>query len=220
LQVHFLSHYYTELPADNPLFVTALTIPDLATGFSKAHNSVVLKNPPPRDTDLLHIHNGILRHYAGDKWFHNSPLFLEHLSLFSIAFEGQGLSRERLRLSVIAHLAVEMMLDRQIMIYNSNLCRDFYDKLDRTDESILANYFDYLALEAEKKSFLSKFQFFKQRRFLFLFSELENIVFALNRVYSSVTKTEFTDDEKVKFHTALSNIDMKLRYSWQEILKH
>ena len=130
-----------------------------------------------------------------------------------------GLNREHLRLSVIAHVAIEMMIDRQIILENKNICEEYYSIIDKVDENILTAYFEKFSLPVEKQNFLRSFQFYKQKQFLFLFTELENIVFGLNRIYSSVTKTEFTETEKRKFLTALHNIDTTLRYSWQKILK-
>ena len=217
--MHFLSHYYTELPENEPLFVAGLTIPDLTSNFTRVYNSVILKTPEPTDIGLKHIHRGIIRHFAGDKWFHNSALFLEHLSVFSRSLMSAGLNRERLRLSLIAHLALEMMIDRQIVLQKPEVCRGFYEKIDAADEGILTDYFNRLSLENEKRSFISRFQFFKQRRFIFLFEDLENIVFGINRIYTSVTSTELTEEEKRKFLSALNNIDNTMRYSWQEFLR-
>lgn len=217
--MHFLAHYYTELPANNPLFVAALSIPDLTPKFTKTYNSFIVKHAPPTSPDLKQIHEGIVQHFGADKRFHHSPLFLKAVSNALQAFLDAGLSRENLRLSVIAHIAVEMLIDRQIMMANQGICEEFYGLLEQADEVVLNNYFDLFSLEAEKKKFLISFQFFKQKRFLFLFSELKNIVTGLDRVYGSVVKTAFTETEKSGFLAALHNIDIDLRYSWQEILK-
>ncbi len=217
--MHFLAHYYTELPANNPLFVAALAIPDLTPHFTKIYNSFIVKHVPPEDENLKQIHIGIVQHFGADKRFHNSPLFLQHVSMATQWFLQVGLNRERLRLSVIAHLAVEMIIDRQIILGEEKICTQHYTLLENADETILTSYFNFFSLNNEKKFFLRSFQFYKERRFLFLFKELENIVFGLNKIYGSVTKTELTETEKRKFLTALRNIDNDIRYSWQEILK-
>ncbi|MFN8286495.1 MAG: hypothetical protein U0V74_07075 [Chitinophagales bacterium] len=217
--MHFLSHYYTEMPANNPLFVAALGIPDLTSGFSKIYNSLVKNSIEPVDANLGWVRKGVLAHYEGDKKFHNSPLFMQQQQAFTQSFTEAGLDRTRLRLSVLAHIAVELMLDRQILLYDQNICHQFYDLVDKADEQVLQNYFDSLSLEGQKQEYLKRFHFFKQRRFLVLFDDLESIVFGLNRVYGMVTKTEFSVKEKRQFLTALHNMDLVLRYSWQQILK-
>ncbi len=216
--MHFLAHYYTELPANNPLFVVALTIPDLTPRFTKIYNSLIVKHAPPEDENLKQIHTGIVQHFGADKRFHSSPLFLKHVSQAIQRFLQAGLTRERLRLSVIAHLATEMIIDRQIILENAGICEEYYALIEKADETFLNNYFQLFVPETEKKLFFRSFRFYKEKQFLFLFNELENIIFGLDKIYSSVAKTEFTETEKRKFLTALHNIDNDMRYSWQEIL--
>ena len=134
-------------------------------------------------------------------------------------FLNEGLDRNRLRLSVIAHIAVEMMIDRHIVLENESICTAYYAALKNVEDEVIHNYFDHFSLLAEKRIFLTKFQFFRQREFLYLFKDLENVVFALNRVYGATAKTEFTGEEKSRFLTALNNIETDIRYSWKEMLK-
>jgi hypothetical protein len=216
--MHFLSHYYYELPAKSPLFVAGLGIPDLASGFSKTYNSVIKNSVLPNNKDLQQIHSGILSHYEADKAFHNSSVFMNLLSLTTQSFLKQGLNRDRLRLSVISHLAVELMIDRQILIENEQICVDYYTLLNEADEALLSVYLSAFLPESPKQEFLIKFRLFKQRRFLFLFTDLKNIVEGLNRIYQRVAKVEFTEDEKINLFNALNNIDSTIRYSWKEIL--
>ena len=217
--MHFLSHYYVELPQNTPLFVAGLGIPDLVTGFSRTYNSVIKNSVLTIDEELEQIQKGILSHYAADKRFHNSQLFMQQVTLVTQSLVNEGLDRKKLRLSVLAHIAIEMMIDRQILLQHEKVCIDFYNSIERADEKVLNTYLSLFLTEKEVTIFLSKFQFFKQRRFLFLFKELEHIVFGLNRVYSNVTQTEMTNEDKAGFLSVLNNIDGQMRYSWKEILK-
>lgn len=216
--MHFLAHYYTELPANNPLFVAGLSIPDLTPHFIRAYHRYIARQTKQLHPAHRQIHNGIMQHLEGDKKFHSSVLFKEHVSLTKASFLKAGLSTRHLRLSVLAHIAVEMLIDRHILLSHPDISADYYDLLEKADESIISSYFDLFLLENEKQIFLSRFRFYKQRKFLLLFGELENIITGLDKVYGSVTKTEFTPQEKLKFLTALNNIDGILRYSWQKIL--
>ncbi len=167
---------------------------------------------------MREIQKGIISHYRADEIFHNSKLVTELMSLTTQSFLNEGLSRERLRLSVIAHVAVELMIDRQIMLEDRQLCLNYYNRLEEASEVAISEYFNVLSLEDAKRDFLIKFQFFKQRRFLFLFSDIKNIVTGLGRIYQNVTQIEFTEAEKELFFNALNNIDSTIRYSWKEIL--
>lgn len=216
--MHFLSHYYTELPVENPLHISALAIPDLTPHFSKTYNSVIKKAALPHDENLLQIHKGILSHYEADKRFHASPLFTQLTNVVLQTFIENNLDRNRLRLSVIAHLAVEMLIDRHLILENETLCDNFYKAIGHAEEKMLETYFNHFGLIKEKNSFLPNFQFFKERQFLYQFKNMERIVFGLSKIYGAVAKTEFTDEEKSRFIAALHNIDEAIRYSWQETL--
>lgn len=216
--MHFLSHYYTELPENEPLFVVGLCIPDLTNGFAKAYNRKLKNAALPADVPLQNVHRGIMQHFEGDRRFHSSAAFIQEVKDTTHTFVETGLDRNRIRLSVVAHLAVELMIDRQIVRQHPNVCNEYYRIVDSADQTALFSYFNSFGLESEKMVFLERFAFFRQRRFLYLFDELDNIVFGLNRIYSSVTGTGFTESEKERFLTALRNIDGRIRYSWQKIL--
>lgn len=181
---------------------------------------MILKMPAPTQQHLRKIHTGLLHHYRGDRWFHVSELFNQKIKQATDSFLQAGLNRERLRLSVIAHVAVEMLIDRQLVMQQPEICREFYEQVDAAPEKAIEQYFDMLGQPLAKQHFLNSFKFFKQKRFLLLFTELENVLFGVNKVYSQVTKTEFTEEEKQKMLAGLHNIDKDMRYSWQKILNH
>jgi hypothetical protein len=216
--MHYLSHYYVELPNDNPLFVAALAIPDLCSGFSRLYNSIIKKCVLELN-ELEPIQEGIEAHYTGDKRFHSSILFADYQRLLINEFMSQGLNRERLRLSVLAHIGIELLIDRQIVIQQPEICANYYSLIHKADLVMLSRYFDILLPESAKTNFFARFNFFKQRQFISLFGELHYLVYGLNRTYQMVTGIEFTEDEKKQMQRALSNIDAQMRYSWKEVLK-
>jgi len=216
--MHFLSHYYTENTDNNPLFVAALGIPDLTPSFSKVYNSVIKNMPLPQHPTMLAVHNGILRHYAGDKKFHNSPMVMQQMEEVTQSFIDEKLDRQRLRLSVIAHIAVEMLIDRQIVLSHIDVCNKYYQLVDKASEDDLIAYFNRYMPKAELQLFLAKFHFFKTARYIYQFDDLKKMVEGLSRIYKGATKVEFTGREKEQFLTAFRNIDPIIRYRWQEIL--
>ena len=213
--MHYLSHYYVELPNDNPLFVAALAIPDLCSGFSRLYNSIIKKSVLQLN-ELEPIQRGIEAHYAGDKRFHASVLFAEYQRMLVAEFMHQGLNRERLRLSVLAHIGVEQLIDRQIVIQQPEICATYYRLLYKADLVMLSKYFDILLPESAKKRIFSlDLVRLSNAQFISLFGELHYLVYGLNRTYQMVTGIEFTEDEKILMLSAMGNIDATLRYSWK-----
>lgn len=214
IRMHFLSHYYAELPNNNPFFVTGLIIPDLADNFTIHYNRNILKNAVPINEHLNQIHEGILQHYIADKQFHSSEMFNEMVQKAIACFISNSINRSIHRVSFIAHIAIEMMIDRQILLHKSQYCQQFYATISEADTSIISEYFKQAGVSIAMQSFLPKFQFFRDKQYLYLFSDLNNIVLGINKIYSLVTKVEFTQSEKANLTSALYNIDDELRYTW------
>ena len=218
--MHFLSHYYTEMAETHPLTVVGLALPDLTPGFTWAYNAVLKKADTVLLTpELQPIQLGVELHYSGDKKFHTSDLFKQLVTEATQSMVNEGLNREKLRLSVLAHVGMEMLIDRQIVLQQPHVCNQYYELVDKAPETTLISYFNRFKLEKEKEVFLTRLAFFKEKRFLWKLNELENILVGLERIYGSVTKSKFTDDEKTQLTTAFHNIDGVIRYRWQDLLR-
>lgn len=196
----------------------ALGIPDLTSGFTKAYNQKIKHAGAPNNQMFNSIHFGIRSHFEADKKFHSSPLFMQQVRRMTNLFVAENLDRNRLRLSVIAHIAIEFLLDRQILLADKYMAEDYYNKISEADTNIISAYFDEMDMKLEKQDFLSKFQFHKEKRFLYLFDDMQNIVQGLVRVYQRVTGVFITEPEQIKMETALYNIEKEMRYTWQQTL--
>lgn len=171
----------------------------------------------PLTEPMQQFHLGIVRHYTGDLFFHNHPLFIQSVAETLQAFMNGGISRKEYRLSVLAHIAVEMMVDRQIVLENRAFCDQFYNTIHAADVAVMQQYFQALGLEVEFENFLSKFQVFKERRFIYLLENMQHLAEGLSRIYQSATGTGL-GHEKEKFVAALCNIDGAVRYRWRQLL--
>lgn len=216
--MHFLSHYYVS-SKPSPYYVAGLMLPDIVKGFSKIYNKQVRDKELPEELAFQHLQQGILFHYETDRKFHNSVDFMQQESLVLQSYIVAGLDRNRLRLSVLAHLAVEMMIDRQIVAQHPDVCSDYYSILGQVDESVLKTYLVQTHIIRSEQIILTNFQVFKQKQFLFQLTDVSNLVAGLLRIYTSVTGYKFLSDEREKFVTALNNIDEEMRYSWNKLLK-
>lgn len=216
--MNFLSHYFFER-CPHSYITVGLAIPDLVRHFSKTYNRTLKNAIAPTDVLLSEIHQGVLWHYEADKHFHSSADFTELCKLLVALFLNEGLDRQKIRLSVLAHIAVELMLDGCIVRYDKTIADRYYQTLQATDLAVLATYFDEFGLPVEKQQFLRSFQSFMQRKFIFLLDDTENVVLGLEKIYGSVAGIKFTEVEKKQLLTALHNMESHLRYSWQQLLK-
>ncbi len=129
-----------------------------------------------------------------------------------------GLSRAKWRLSLLAHVGVELMIDRQIVNAEPKLSEVYYQKLNDVDPEVLKKYFEYHNVNVEQQDFLAKFHFFKMRKYLTLFNDINNIVTGLDKMYGQVLNKTFGKQEKEQIGLALHNMDDDIRYRWQELL--
>lgn len=217
--MNFLSHYYFEHCPDSPYLTAGLAIPDLVKHFSKTYNRVLKNAAVPPSVLHSEMHKGILQHYEADKKFHADTDFVEHSKFLIALFLNEGLNRQKIRLSVLAHIAIELMLDGCIVRYDKTIANKYYQTLQATNEGVLATYFDEFCLPIEKQQFLSSFQLFMQRKFVLLLDKSENIVLGLEKIYGPVAGIQFTEIEKQQIVAAIHNMESQLRYSWQQLLK-
>lgn len=230
--MHFLSHYYIDRHSNDANFVAALTLPDLAHGFTKVYNKVAKHIDEPKHSTLASIHQGLLRHFEGDKLFHPSLAFLHANEEAKQALLKVGINRDEYRVSVLAHLLVEMLLDRQVILHEEALLLRYYELLEQASADAFAEYFAHLekvstsekfeniskVIAATGITFQSRFGMFKERRFLHYFREAENILFGLKRTYAMATQVEIANSEDRKFLEAIHVIDAQLRSNWQTLL--
>lgn len=216
--MNFLSHYFVEGQPEEPLFASALLVPDLVSGFTKVYNQHIRKNTMPLPVALQWVNEGIVHHYVADRKFHNSRYFTHACQVALQEMLQAGLNRNQLRLSVLAHLAVELLLDRALLLQQPESCDRLYAVVEKADEELLQAYFNWHGLEHKNTVFLDRFRFFKHRKYIYLFSELKNLVLGMERIYKQATGVAFTDDENKRMEVALYNIDGYIRYNWQQIL--
>jgi len=216
--LHYLAHYYIDKHIDDPLYVVGLGLPDWVNGFSKLHNQLIKHSKIDQTDPIYAIQQGVLRHYAGDLLFHNHPLFVQLQSELLQSFLTVGLKREEWRLSLLAHVGTELMIDRQIVNAEPHVLDSYYHLLEKADEKLLKKYFDYHGMAVQQQDFLTKFHFFKTRRFLSLFDDVANIAIGLDKMYGRVLKKSFGKQQKEQIELALHNMDSDIRYRWQELL--
>ena len=88
------------------------------------------------------------------------------------------------------------MIDRQIVNAEPKLSEVYYQKLNDVDPEVLKKYFEYHNVNVEQQDFLAKFHFFKTRKYLTLFNDINNIVTGLDKMYGQVLNKSFEKKEK------------------------
>lgn len=217
--MHFLSHYYIDRHTGDPYKVVGALLPDISPGFTRTYNSVIRKN----EWTLLHesarIHTGVLRHYDVDRQFHGSPAFLAAVAQALDVLIGGGLDRDRYRLSFIAHIAVELMLDRHLVGQDPGLVSEYYSLLESVENDKLGVYLNRLMPDSQVLRSLQALDRFREIRFLQYFDSADGAAEGIVRTAKRAIGVDFTEEDRAKLLGALHNIEGEMRYRWHKLLE-
>ncbi|MCW3125165.1 MAG: hypothetical protein JWO03_823 [Bacteroidetes bacterium] len=217
--MHFLSHYYVDRHLDNPYIVLGALLPDISPGFTRTYNGVIRKREWSLEGDIGLIHKGVLRHYEVDASFHGSLVFREACSDALKMMIEAGLDRDKYRLSFLAHIAVEVMLDRQLIVQNSSLINVYYKLLESIQINNFSKYLSQIMPDEQKERTIVAFRRFLEIKFLKYLDKVEGAAEGIMRTAHRATGVDFPTEDKAKLIVALHNIDNEMRYSWNKLLE-
>lgn len=217
--MHFLSHYYVDRKTADPYRVVGALLPDISPGFTRTYNAVIRKNDWTLKQESALIHQGVLRHYAVDMQFHGSAAFGEAVAHALEALIGSGLDRDKYRLSFIAHIAVELMLDRQLIGADPGLVNVYYDLLESVERDKLGVYLNCIMPDTQGARTLQAFDRFMEIKFLQYFDRTDGAAEGIVRTTKRAIGVDFTEEDRAKLLGALHNIEGEMRYRWHKLLE-
>lgn len=217
--MHFLSHYYVDRHEPDPYRIVGALLPDISPGFTRTYNAVIRKNEWTMTGTTARIHAGVLRHYDVDKQFHGSTSFEEAVAHGLGALIDSGLNRDRYRLSFVAHIAVELMLDRQLIAADAGLVNVYYDLLESVERDKLGVYLNCIMPDSQVARTLLAFDRFMEIRFLQYFDRTDGAAEGIVRTTKRAIGVDFTDEDRAKLLGALHNIEGEMRYRWHKLLE-
>lgn len=129
-----------------------------------------------------------MAHYEGDRRFHASASFreLEKHVLLNI-LDGRQRPSD-LRMSLIAHLLAEMLLDRALLIEHSEEVLRFEALLTGIDGEMVSRDLSLWGSNAHADLFSDKFSRFREYRVPFRIRDAAALAESLNRTYIFVCK--------------------------------
>jgi hypothetical protein len=137
--------------------------PDLVYGFTKYFNQKIQPSRLILNEVELQFHLGLKTHFYDDKQFHANKKFEEFCRELVKTMLDKQLDRNILRLSFLAHLLVEMLLDRWLCRQSPDLPQQFYEMLSSVKIEMLRFYFSkhevpekFFAHAANKRALILK----------------------------------------------------------------
>lgn len=163
--MNFLSHYY--LDKDNPsaYYKFGLVLPDLIRGFNQ-HMRKGVAAYRPVDPAHTNITAGIAKHHLTDRVFHALPQFATLQANLKSELKTLHLLEALPRAWFLAHIGVEMMIDRQLLKLYPHLYVEYYQALDAVSQPVVEKYFHETGCNHLSREFFGNFKVFTERRFL------------------------------------------------------
>jgi hypothetical protein len=136
----------------------------------------------------------------------------------STCLEQAGLDREKYRFWFLGHIVTEVLLDRQLILLDPDLVKEYYDMLNSVDINKLSAYLNLIVSEEEKNKILTNFIKFLDVRFLRYLEQMDGAAEGIVRTVLRATGVAFTDDDKKRLIAALHNIENDMRYRSKNLL--
>jgi hypothetical protein len=131
------------------------------------------------------IYDGCLRHINSDKYFHSSAFFVEQLRLVKLHMSVIPFTNELTRKWFIAHILMELMLDRTMCKLFPDKLNDYYNDLQKIEEGIIHSFFDQnKAINFD--TFWPHFEHFRSIQYIRYYVDNNKLVYSLNRIMQRV----------------------------------
>lgn len=222
--MNYLSHFWFDRDSSDPLFTLGSVLPDLADHFPRTiRNKLRAVDVSVAGSDTLSLLMGVNRHYAIDKIFHESAFFHVETAAIKLQFESLQISNMTKRIYMIAHVMLEIILDRILLLEKKIDGSRFYELLENANGKRLFNAL--LACRVEQKdidTLHSKLHRFISYGYLLKYTETRGVVYSLQRIYkwmnpeSDLVAGELNEDAE-KLGQAVEFISARLKNSYISI---
>lgn len=214
--MNYISHYYTDNDPANPYFNFGLMLPDMLGTVHRGWKPMTGKEYHFASDKALHIWQGFQRHLLADSIFHNTDFFYSQTRYIRNVLETGGLVQPGLRLFFVAHVLLEMMLDRLIIKTHPEIPNRFYNDLETVEDSALESFFSGMQSPLPERLFhmLSRF---KEHKYLYSYVDNERLFFALNRIMERGGQTIYPDNMLPAFSFAVAEIEAAFLPQFEEL---
>jgi hypothetical protein len=196
--MNFLSHYYLGKHIDDPHFTLGVVLPDLARNRDKAlrFRDVELKENA-LSPEAINLHTGVRFHHLTDHLFHNSTFFDSKSQQLKFMLQQKSFKVLQKHHYFMAHIALELLLDRMLLKAEPGLCENFYRHLKETDSNVISAYFNYSGYSNRHADFLDFLDLFNKNMYIQHYVKTDSLAFALSRIYRRATGADISEDKAV-----------------------
>jgi hypothetical protein len=212
--MNYLTHFLVDHQRDRPHYNFGLAMPDLVNVAKrgwKPVSTVGFEDGNARmngNKNAAEIWNGYQQHIRADAFFHNTDLFNHHTKRLRKELEKFGLMQEGTRLFFVAHVLLEIMIDRHIVKTRRHIPDLFYQHLNEISEADIQNFFRISGTSVPDR-FLEFFGKFKESKYLYGYEDDNGIFYSINRLLHRTKQPTFETDAQNRAFLELINQEEK-----------
>ncbi len=211
--MNFISHYYFDQKTGHPYFNLGLFLPDM---FSICHlNWRYAQSIPVVKPQVHDLVEGIEMHQLLDSDFHHSAFFHKYSNMVNSMIELEATPLKR-RKYFIAHVLVELVIDKILIEKDEHILYSLYDDMEKIDTAYLPLLFDRKA--SYTKPFLTFFENFRTRKYLFNYTRNEALIFVINKILERIRIPVISDKKDLlTLNRVINQTHKVLRENFSEL---
>ncbi len=187
--MNLISHFYLDREHPESLYFVGIATPDLVSVFDRktrlkaANLPIIMENESSREQ--MSFYNGILRHFEVDALFHSSEFFQTETQLLARQLKDTFGDKQVKRSFFVAHILLELILDRILILKDSELLYSFYKHFQNKDILKLV-YFTEWACKKPLPGYAAFLWKFAEKKFLYNYTEWEFLVKVIENLLKKV----------------------------------
>lgn len=219
--MNLLAHYFLDRHrADDSHFFLGVITPDLVGIFDrrvrlKPRTMPLLMENDARPEEVA-FYNGIMRHFEADAVFHSSHFFVEENKSLANTLREEFSEEELPRSYFLAHILVELLLDRVLIDAYPEILDEFYGHIARVPLPQQTRLTEWVC-----KQKLPRYQpylrRFAERQYLYDYRDWPHILFVLRRILERIhlpAASAFQDPGLLKL---LRSYEHSLSSRWRDL---
>lgn len=154
----------------------------------------------------IQLHLGCKAHLRADKVFHPSVFFEKYSQIINQELQQFEPLAHINRKWFLAHILMEMMIDRLLVRFFPAVCHQFYNDLSHIDTKILGQF----VLRFSNKNidaFIQQFEHFCKVKYLFGYAFDDSFVYSVGRVFKYGSGIEMTMSDKLFLKILINKLE-------------
>ena len=214
--MNFFAHYYFSSKQDCNWYNAGLLLPDFLRIFTHRQQLLKIEKTHFENNNFIELKNGIKRHLADDKVFHNWDWFVKKDKEILIKLRKSELGFKRDW--VLSHIFIELAIDSYLAGIYIEKIDQLYNDLQKCSENEWEIIFDKCGLNGYS-NWIERLNKFLKIKYIYKYKDTSAIIYSLNRIYESTGIGKFDEKQNEYLLLLLKEILPEVKIKITELRK-